>query len=630
MSHPVDAYAQVVMAGAVPAGKYHRLSCARHLRDRSREGSPEFPYRFEADRADRFFRFSRQLKHYKGEWASTCPHCFSPELADLLVLLVDKDAYQKAQQSHGRRPFRYECRACRHLFDVPVAAPIVLQPYQLFRLGSIFGWVHVETGLRRFRAAYNEIPRKNGKSLEAAVVALYVTFFDNEPGAEGYCIATKREQAKIVFEDAKKLVESSGLKSRIAVQVANLHRDASASKLEPLGADHDSTDGLNPNLIVTDEFHAHKTRGLIDVMETATGARRQPLHFQITTAGDNESSPCGDQHDYACQILDEILEDETFFAFIAHADVGDEANGVPPDDWLDERTWQKANPNWGVTVKPDDMRSLARKAAAMPAAAATFKQKRLNLWVNSSTPWLSIEGWKKGQRTDWRFEDLAGETCFVGIDLASKLDLCALVFVFPPTESRSSWRLVPRVWTPKDTLIDRARRDRAKYDVWADQGWLTAVPGTSLDHDALIRPVLVAARDQVTIARIGFDPWHAGTAIKNLVSEDGFSEDQVLEIPQTFAHLSAASLAFEAAVLAGQVDAMGSPLMTWCAGNAVVQRDGKDNIQPIKKRSRGRIDPIVASVIGMSSALRLIETTVSVYEERGLTEITWGNDATDI
>jgi phage terminase large subunit-like protein len=170
-------------------------------------------------KAERFFRFAEKLKHYKGEWADT---------------------------------------------------PITLQPYQKFRLGSIFGWVHVETGLRRFRHAFNLLPRKQGKSLEAAIVSLYVTFYDGEPGAEGYCAATKRDQAKLVFNDAKKLVQSSGLKSRIAVQVSNLHRDDTASKLEPLGADCDSTDGLNPNFVNIDEYQAHKTRGLIDVLETAT------------------------------------------------------------------------------------------------------------------------------------------------------------------------------------------------------------------------------------------------------------------------------------------------------------------------------------------------------------------------
>jgi phage terminase large subunit-like protein len=399
--NPIDTYAQRVAGGRVLAGRYHRLACARHLRDRAREGTRKFPYRFELARAERFFRFAEKLRHYKGEWAGQF---------------------------------------------------VRLEAHQQFRLGSLFAWIHTETGLRRFRTAYNEIPRKNGKSLEAAVVALYVTFFDGEPGAEGYCIATKREQAKIVFNDCKKLVQSSGLRSRIAVLTANLHR-ADASKLEPLGADRDSTDGLNPNLIINDEFHAQKNRGLIDVMETATGARRQPMNFQITTAGNNPMSPCGDQHDYACKVLDGVLDDDSFFAFIAHADPDD----LDGDAWLRESTWRKANPNYGVSVLPDDLRILATKARHMSEAAAAFKQKRLNVWVNATAPWLALDGWRHGQ-TAW---DVAGRwslpaaldkrACWLGIDMSSKIDLTAVVAVFPPEDGERMWRHVLWCLTPAAT-----------------------------------------------------------------------------------------------------------------------------------------------------------------------------------
>jgi phage terminase large subunit-like protein len=181
-----------------------------------------------------------------------------------------------------------------------------------------------------------------------------VTFFDGEGGAEGYCAATKREQALIVFADCKKLVTSSGLKDRLKVQVSNIHDERTSSKLEPLSADFDSMDGLNPNMVNIDEMHAHKTRGVIDVLETATGARRQPLVNKITTAGDDPVSPCGDEHDYACKVLEQIIEDDTYFAFIAHAD--------PEDDWASLETARKANPNYGVSVKPDDLAAKVVKA----------------------------------------------------------------------------------------------------------------------------------------------------------------------------------------------------------------------------------------------------------------------------
>jgi phage terminase large subunit-like protein len=533
----IDAYARAVVAGRVLAGKYHRLACERHLRDRGhRPGTRAFPYVFDEVRAARFVRFAAKLKHYKGDWAGH---------------------------------------------------PILLEPHQVFRLGSLFAWIHRDTGLRRFRTAYNELPRKNGKSLEAALVALYVTFFDGEAGAEGYCIATKRDQAKIVFNDCKQLVLASGLRSRIAVLLANLHRADTASKLEPLGADSDSTDGLNPHLIINDEFHAQKNRAMIDVIETATGARAQPLNFQITTAGTDPVSPCGDQHDYACKVLDRVIVDDTFFAFIAHAD--------PGDDWRAERTWRKANPNYGVSVKPADLRALATKAIHMPSAAAAFQQKRLNLWVNAAVPWLSLDGWRAGQ-TVWTLDTLRGEPCWIGIDMSSKIDLTAVVLVFRPTATRRAWRIVPWCLTPADTLDERAHRDRAPYQQWLGPS-LRTNPGNRIDQDRVLALVREAAT-QFEVREIGIDPWNAGNLIKDL-ADAGFTP---VEIPQTLQQMSAPAKDFEADVLDGLVDAGGDPLMAWCVSNVVVQQDGKDNIYPVKKRSRGRIDPVIAALMGRKLA----------------------------
>lgn len=522
----------------MPAGTYHRLACVRHQRDRAHEGTAAFPYRFDLARATRFFRFAERLKHYKGEWAGQ---------------------------------------------------PIQLQPHQRFRLGSVLGWVHVGTGLRRFRTAYNEIPRKNGKSLEAALVALYVTFFDFEGGAEGYCVATKREQAKIVFNDCKKLVLSSGLRSRITVLNANLSREESASKLEPLGADRDSTDGLNPSLIINDEFHAQKNRGLIDVMETATGARSQPLNFQITTAGSDPATPCGAQHDYACKILDRVFVDDTFFAFIAHAELDD-----PP---FVEATWRKANPNYGVSVKPDDIAALARKAEQMPEAAAAFKQKRLNLWVNALAPWLSLEGWRGGQ-SRWLAESMRGEACWLGIDMSSKIDLTAVCAAFPPTEARRRWRLLVWCLTPEATLEARAHRDRAPYPLWVERGWLRTNPGNRIDQD-VVRQIVLDAGEQFDVQQIGLDPWNAGNLVKDL-EDDGY---EVIEVPQNMQQMSAPAKDFEADVLDGLIDGGQNDLLTWAVSNAVVQRDNKDNIYPVKKRSRGRIDPVIAALLARKLAM---------------------------
>ena len=403
-------------------------------------------------------------------------------------------------------------------------------------------------------------------------------------GAEGYCIATKREQAKIVFNDCKRLVLSSGLRARIVSLVANLHRDDTASKLEPLGADRDSTDGLNPQIVIIDEAHAMRHRGMIDVMETAVGARRQPVILWITTAGNDVVSPCGDQHAYVCKVLDRVLVDESLFAFVTHAD--------PDDDWLAPATWRKANPNYGISVKPDDLRALAAKAEAMPPAAAAFKQKRLNLWVNVIAPWLSVEGWRKGQST-WSTDDLLGQPCTIGIDMSSKIDLTAMVLVFPPHGDRRTWRMICRCLTPDETLEQRAHRDRAPYLHWVDKGWLETCPGARIDQDR-IRDWVAEARARYDVQAIGIDPWNAGNLTADLKHDSG---QEPIEIPQNIAQMSGPSKDFEADVLEGLIDAGGNELMQWCIANAVVYRDNKDNIYPIKKKSTGRIDPVVAALI---------------------------------
>jgi phage terminase large subunit-like protein len=534
--NPLDDYAAAVVSGAVAAGRYHRLACERHQRDRRRLGK-EFPYRLDLDRVARFLAFVRELRHYKGQWAGQT---------------------------------------------------IVLTPYQVFRLGSIVGWVHRTTGLRRYRRSYHEIPRKNGKSLEAAIVALYLTFFDGEGGADGYCAATKKDQAKIVWGDCYQLVKSSILRVGLELFARSIFDAGTMSKLEPLGSDSDSTDGLNPHLIIQDEFHAYKDRKMVDVLETATGARQQPHDMRITTAGDDPVSPGGDEHAYACQVLDQVLDDEGYFAFIAHAD--------PDDDWLAPATWRKANPHYGVSVKPDDLAALAAKAKNMPNAAAAFKQKRLNLWVNTSAPWLSLEGWRKGQST-WTPASMHGELCWIGIDLSSKIDLTAVVLVFPPTLTRKTWRLIPWCLTPDETLEERAHRDRAPYPLWKAQGLLLTNPGNRIDQE-VVRTLVADAAKVFHVEQIGIDPWNAGNLVNDL-TEDGF---QVVEIPQTLQQMSAPAKDFEADVLDGLVDAGGNPVMAWCVSNVVVHRDGKDNIYPVKKKSRGRIDPVIAALMGRKLA----------------------------
>jgi phage terminase large subunit-like protein len=547
--HVVDAYAEeIVAADTSLAGRYHRLACQRHLNDRARNGA--YPYVFDPAKADKFFRFTEQAKHYKGEWAGQ---------------------------------------------------PIDLSYFQRFRLGCVFGWREKDNReRRRFTTSYHELPRKHGKSLEAAVSAIYVTFFEGEPGAEGYVIATKEKQATdIVFANIRSMVLSSpGLKKRLRVLAKNVHRESDASKIEPLGSDSETQDGLNPHSVTTDELHAFKHRGLLDVMETAMGARRNPLHNQITTAGETLISVCGDQHVYATRILEGVLEGdaaaERFFACIAHADSGD-------DPW-DEATWRKANPHWGISVSPDYIRGMAAKAIQIPSAQATFKQKILNLWVNAARSALPIESWRAGQSQidpqDFA-QALHGRRCYVGVDLASSIDLCSMSILFPPTQAGQKWMIVQRIWTPEETMRERAKRDRAPYDIWAQQGWLIAAPGKRVNHD-LVRAAIVEANRLFQIQLICFDPWHAEQLAAALVTADGFPEEHVVAIAQTYAGMSAAETEFKALVTDSEIDACDCPVTDWAVENVAEVPDGKGNIMFSKPKSRSRIDPVKSATIALA------------------------------
>ena len=584
-SDPVTLYARSVTAGEVSAGRFHVLACKRHLSDLEKQSTPGFPYRWVWEERDaagkllpcavRFLEFAKKIRHYKGE---------------------------------GEAGMKWAGK-----FFEP-------SENQVFRLGSIFGWRRTLDGLRRFTTAYQEMPRKSGKTFENGIIGIYVTFFEGEPGAEGVSDATKRQQARRVFDDMVKFIKASGLKSRLRTQAGSIHCDATSSKFEPLGKDFDSVDGLNLHCIVTDEYHAHKTNDLVDVLESSTGARRNPLHSMITTAGDDPISPCGKMHDYACKILEGLLDDEAtqaIFGFIASAD--------PGDDWQLESTWKKANPQWGISVLPTDLRKRALEAKNVPSKAAEFRQKRLNEWINASAACLSVDGWRRGQnpaalsREAWLAE-LDHAVCFAGIDLASKLDLCALSLVFPPAPGRASWRVIQRIWTPAETLVDRAHRDRAPYGIWRDQGWLTATEGTQIDHQ-LIRAVLIEAREKYDLHLCGFDPWHADTLVTQLKTEDGFGETQVLGIPQTYGGMSSACLKMQAEIASGTIDAFGCPVTAWSVSNVVDNHDGKGNLMFAKGKSRGRIDPVISATIGMSLALKFGWAVQPKPRRRGVAKI---------
>lgn len=363
----VTEYARGVVDGEIPAGDLVRLAAERHLSDL--DTGHERGLRFDDEAADRAISFFPLLRHSKGEWAGT---------------------------------------------------PFALEPWQEFIVGSLFGWKRAD-GLRRFRTAYLSVARKNGKSTLVAGIGLYLAFFDDEPGAEVYAAATKRDQAKITWSEAQRMVQRTpGLSGRIKAYQNNLHNVETASKYEPLSADYNSLDGLNVHGAVIDEYHAHPNGNVADVLESATGARRQPLIIYTTTAGHDNESACHQFDQYIQSVLEGTVQDDAIFGFIARPD--------EDDSWDDPVAWAKANPNLGVSVKLDDLERQCDRAKNIPREQNEFRRKRCNEWTEQADRWLDLALWDGCAD---RPECTPGRRCFAGLDLSTTTDLSALAMLFP-------------------------------------------------------------------------------------------------------------------------------------------------------------------------------------------------------
>ncbi len=550
---PTTAYAEAVVASKLVTGKLVRLACERHLRDL--QTARERGYVWSLDHALHALRWMfGNLKHSKGEWAG--------------------------------RAFE-------------------LSPWQCFIVGSLFGWRRVVDGTRRFRTAHNEIARKNGKSTLAAGVGLYCMQSEQEPGAEIYCAATKKDQARIVFDEARNMVrQSPTLARRIKAYTSNLSDASLGAKMEPLGADSDTLDGLNAHCGIVDELHAHRNRMVWDLLETSMGARRQPLMFGITTAGSDRHSICWEQHTYADQVLSGVLEDDAFFAYIASLDEG--------DDWKDEALWTKGNPGLGVSVKIESLRRECEKAIALPGAQNTFKRLRLNVWTEQVTRWIDLDVWAKGG-DPIDSASLRGRPCFAGLDLSATTDLSAWALLFPPMHPGERWKVRVRFFVPDENVRRRVERDRVPYDVWIRDGWIEATPGNVVDY-AFIRARALEDAKLFDIQEAAYDRWNATQLVTEL-QDDGLT---MVPFGQGFASMAAPCREFEKLIVGGELQHGGNPVLTWCAANVSASEDPAGNRKPDKSKSTGRIDGIVAMLMALGRAIVNEGSGPSVYEQRGL------------
>jgi phage terminase large subunit-like protein len=565
-----EQYAIDVTAGNILACKFTIKACQRHLDDLDRQGDDDFPYVFnpfivdmegvEYQPAERVCFFIELLPHVKGKWAR-----------------------QKLK--------------------------IKLEPWQVFIEASVFGWVHRETGIRRFKIAYVEIPRKNAKTTLASGNGLYLLSRDNEVGAEVYSAATTADQAKISWQIAKSMVEKSPpMQSRFGVKTYahSIAVESEGSFFQYLSSDSKGLDGLNISGAIIDELHAHKTREVFDVIETGTGSREQPVIFIITTAGTNQAGICFEQRLYTIKLIDKVLKDETYFGIIYTID--------DDDDWTDESIHAKANPNFGVSVIPEDMKRLCDKAAAMPTATNNFLTKRLNVWCNADTSWLNMQKLFACRDDTLTIDMFKGEPCFIGIDLASKIDIAAVMPLFTRMiDGKEHYYSFGRYYLPEETVYNSPNDS---YQGWANMGLINVTPGNIIDF-ANIEDELRDLSENFEITEVPFDPFQA-TQLSTRMLDEGFP---MVMFGATVKNFSEPMKFLEAIIMDGRFHYGNDPVLEWAFSNVIAHVDKKDNIFPNKQRPENKIDPVVGLIMSLGRCITGEIVGQSVYESRGLLKL---------
>lgn len=481
------------------------------------------------------------------------------------------------------------------------------QPFELLDwqwhdiIGPLFGWMRAD-GTRRFRRAYIEIPKKNGKSFLGSAIALYLMIADGEPGAEVYSAAADREQASIIYNEAESMVKaSSELSDHVICTTSRktLSFERTQSMYKALSADVPTKDGLNIHGLLFDELHTQKNRDLWDKLTYGGASRRQPLLISITTAGWDHHSICYEQHQYAEQVLDARIEDWSFLPYIRAA---------PEDaDWTDPEVWKACNPSLGEILNMDEFTESCSQAQASPVKENTFKRYRLCIWTEQDVRWLQMAAWDK---CDGAVGDMKGRRCFAGLDLSSTTDISAFVLCFPDD---GGFILKPYFWIPLLNAHERERRDKVPYLTWARQGYIEMTEGNVIDYDVIRRRVNEIG-EEYNIVEIAFDRWNA-TQIATQLDGDGF---EIIPFGQGYKSMSPPTKDLEKLILGGKIVHGGNPVLRWMAGNVSVETDAAGNVKASKKKSPEKIDGIVAAIMGIGRANVDEGDDTSVYDTRGL------------
>lgn len=539
------AYAQDVVAGKIVAGPHVRAQCARHLRDL--EEGPKRGLIWSPSAAQRFFDFGR------------------------IVLRLNGGEFE------GR--------------------PFELEPSQAFIAGSLFGWLRAD-GTRRFRIAFIEQGKGNGKSPLAAAVGLYGMVADNESRAEIYAAATKKDQAMILYRDAVAMVDQSPDLSANLVRsgrnpVWNLAHMRSGSFFRPIAADN-AQSGPRPHIALLDEVHEHRTGLMLEMMRAGTKGRKQALIFMITNSGTDRQSVCWQYHEYAIRVCAGLIEDDSFFGYVCALDEGD-------DPFQDKSCWIKANPLLGITIPERYIEEQVREARGMPAKESIVRRLNFCQWVDAESPWIGPEVWMAAKDEEFDENLLIDRPCYGGLDLSSTIDLTAFALLFEPTDRDPVWRQKVWFWLPGDQIDERERRDRVPYAAWRAGGWVETTPGNAIDKRFVLARV-VSATMQYRVKSIGYDQWRFEDFMA-LANGEGATLP-VQAFGQGYKSMAPAIDEYERMLVSGELKHDGNPAMTWCAASAVVETDPAGNRKVTKRKATGRVDGIVAAVMAAGISLR--------------------------
>jgi phage terminase large subunit-like protein len=547
---PVTTYARRVCGGKILAGPHVRAACQRHLNDLQQAAKRGFF--FDLKKVERVIGFFRDVLKLNGG--------------------------------------KYEGK------------PYILLDWQIFIVGSLFGWVN-SAGKRRFSVAYIEAGKGCGKTPLVAGIGIYGLVADNEKRAEIYTAATKKDQAMVLFRDAVAMVDQSPMlskaikKSGTGISVWNLAYNRTGSFFRPISSD-DGKSGPRPHIALIDELHEHKTNVAIEMMRAGVKFREQPLIIIITNSGSNKRSPVGNYHEYATKIANNELKNEEFFSYVCALDKDD--NPIKS-----EKCWDKVNPSLKAGLPGKKyLRAQVNEARGLPSKEALVRRLNFCEWTEAVNPWISQEIWAEAQRNyDWR--ELKGRRAYGGLDLGSTTDLTGLVLWIEPVEPNEPWKMVPFAWLPDEGLGSKEEKDKVPYFAWKAAGYLETTQGRAISKRAILRRI-IELQDFFDIQCIGYDRWGMKDLLQMAI-DDQIRLPEMVEHGQGYRDMNPALNDFEVAILNREVVHNGHPVLTWCAANAVIDEDNALNRKLSKLKATARIDLIVAAVMAaaVSQSTRL-------------------------